>query len=491
MIKKVSRPDVIVPILVFVVLMLQLYLGHMVGLADNGDFERILASTGLKVTPDVANNPLIHYFNYWNRFYLEGKTVGFFYPSSVIPVIELAKSISILFGHALDVAVLGVIYSLLMSLGAFLAVRFMMKKMDTKAVYVASIIGTLILVDLSYTAYFNSLYSEPMIFVSLIIMVASGYLLTTQKKPGYATFIVFTLSSLAFITAKLQDFPLLVLIIPFMIRLIFLHRDIVWKALVPVCGLLVMATSIYTYHHNSPVLRDQNVYDSVFDGVLTNPSTVKQDLQWLGLPSKYSVLAGNAYFAKHPININSTDFQRNFYDKVTPVKVAEFYLRHPTRMYQMLQDSQIASLESRPPYLGNFTPQSGMPPRSQSNRLDVWSFIESTVIPKSFVLWIVFYAGFIAMLINLYIKATDKNARMRIEFTSMLVLMSIVSFPIAYVAEGNDELIKHMYTYNCLLGVTVAIILSWAVYSTSAEVKPSRGNEKDVIPYPDVTRSVK
>jgi hypothetical protein len=206
-----------------------LFLRPITGVADNGDFARIMNSTGLQYITDSASE---RYFGFVNRLYKTGFIMPFGggYVSTELPLVLLAVLASRLFHNAglFDIRFLGAIYTLVFTAAVFLIVRCVRKRSVFSGV-VAALALILVFCDTGYISYFNSLYGEPVSSAFLLLLAASVLLLASQEKPAIWALLLFGTSAALFAGAKVQNSPVGILAALLLLRAIRLRRDALWK----------------------------------------------------------------------------------------------------------------------------------------------------------------------------------------------------------------------------------------------------------------------
>jgi len=156
---RLFKLETIAVIIVAVFLVGLLMIKPIIGVADNGDFERIMITTGLEYKTSDYNEK---YFNYVNREYLSTSPFvnGIRYFSSTLIFVLAAKFINsiVLFNKGIfDIRFLAVLYCCMLLLFIYLLAKH--AKNSVLFVNFISIILTLLLFnDGSDLSYFNSLY---------------------------------------------------------------------------------------------------------------------------------------------------------------------------------------------------------------------------------------------------------------------------------------------------------------------------------------------
>ncbi|MBE3551451.1 MAG: hypothetical protein IMX06_01130 [Kyrpidia tusciae] len=441
-----------------------------IGMANNGDFERIMYQPEVGLAFNTTD-PHLRYFNWVNRYFAVVGGGDARYPSSLALLLQPAIAVSQwLYGRPLfDLSVLAVFYTALLAVAAFFTLGALRRVLPSWATVFAGLVGIAVYCDVAYLAYCRSLYSEAVSFISFMLLLAFILDLLTRPVPRIWGLVAFGAAAVAFGTAKLQMAPLALVLGVFAARLARLRRDRLWQVASLLCAMVVLGASTACYALTPRAFAYTNLYHSVFDGILVNPATRVQDLQTLHLDPKLAVLAGTSYFDRHPIDVRGREFRERFYRKIGWTQIAGFYLTHPDRFIEAMQQSHRAALAMRPPYLGNYERSSGMPAKTLTHRFSVWSDTKRDWFPSSvWVLvgyWLVYGAVALRGLGVRGFRPVDgleRGPRLA-EFALWVGTLAVIQFPIPYLAEGRNELVKHLFTYDLLWDTTLLISGTWAI----------------------------
>ncbi|CAB3392383.1 hypothetical protein [Kyrpidia spormannii] len=465
-------------ILVFVLATGILLAPPAIGMANNGDFERIMYQPEVGLAFNTTD-PHLRYFNWVNRYFDVVGGGDARYPSSLALLLQPAIAVSQwLYGRPLfDLSVLAVFYTALLAVAAFFTLGALRRVLPPWATVFAALAGIVVYCDVAYLAYCRSLYSEAVSFVSFMFLLAFTLDLLTRPVPRIWGLVAFGAAAVAFGTAKLQMAPLALVLGVFAVRLAHLRQDRLWRVASVLCAAVVVGASTASYALTPRAFAYTNLYHSVFDGILVNPATRVQDLQSLHLDARLAVLAGTSYFDRHPIDVRGREFRERFYRKIGWTQIAGFYLTHPDRFIEAMQQSHRAALAMRPPYLGNYERSSGMPAKTLTHRFSVWSDTKRDWFPSS--VWVL--AGYWLVYVVVAVRGLrvrgfrpvdglERGPRLA-EFALWVGILAVIQFPIPYLAEGRNELVKHLFTYDLLWDTTLLISGSWAIAKIESAIR--------------------
>ncbi|MEP7273956.1 MAG: hypothetical protein ABI882_20815, partial [Acidobacteriota bacterium] len=459
-----SRAELAITLLVFSLVTIQLFWPPTIGLASNGDFERLMHWGKFEyLTTDDTEK----YFNWINRDFrvaLSPWRAWRGFGSSEVIFIKLSAILGSLLipGDRFDLRVIGVVHLLAYVAALWLLRRGWRAVTQLSPIYLLPGI-LLIFCDVGYTAYFNSLYSEPASLIFLLAMAGSGMYLTAQDRKPIGALLLFYLGAGLFIAAKPQNFTLIPPLLLFCGRLFQLHTKPRQRAMT-LAFALALISAPPALNMIAPWYTNNGRYQSTFYGILKDSPDPAGDLRDLGLDPKFAVLANTTTFHSNlPLDIKSAEFQEQFYRRINHFSIIGFYLTHPARLLAKLKLTAGEGYNLRL-NVGNFEKASGLPGRSESHRWSLWSGFKHAYWPRS--LW--FFAGYCVVLVVLIAKGyrrASPSKRVLREFYLMGWLMMIAAFLTPILGDGESDLTKHLFLFNALFDLSLLLLsgmaLSW------------------------------
>jgi len=158
-----------------------------------------------------------------------------------------------------------------------------------------------------------------------------------------------------------------------------------------------------------------------------------------------------------PIDTRREEFQAAFYLRMSPFKVAGYYIRHPAPLGRAMSTSAENAYTLQPSPFGNFEKSAGYPFREKATRWTTWSGIKQRHAPRS--LW--FTTGYL-LLLGVSIGAVwwkqKAHTRRLSEFYALLWLMMIISFVTPVLGDGESDIEKHLFLYNVFFDLSLLLL---------------------------------
>jgi hypothetical protein len=448
-----------------VVIICLLFVKPILGIADNGDFSRIMTSSGIYDKAEVIAKPFgERYFGYFHSEYQFAAPATGGYVSTQLGIVWAAVLFNrlLLSGTTFYVQTLAVLYGAALLIAFWLLLRTHRISLRLPARIVLGILLVFVFTDIGYAAYFNSFFGEATTQTAMLLTGGCAFLLLRRERPSRWLLVAFFAAALGFAGAKIQNAPVGLLLALLGFRWWRLRTDLPWRRLVIAGSTLLAAGSIALYVTVPKELKVINQYQSVFYGVLKDSPNTQADLRDLGLSPELAVLANTNYFtANTAIPQNDPKLKALFYDKMSPSKVIFFYLTHPSRFIDKLQKAADSAMLFRPYYLGNYEQSAGMPLGAVSHAFSVWSYLKSSVLPRS----LLFPAGLIAIfgITAVWRYKRNKAASIKglIEVLGLLPFITLLGLMVPILGDGEADLTKHLFLYNLSLDCMLVVSVVW------------------------------
>jgi len=462
--KRLFKLEIAVVLIVAAFLAGVLMIRPIIGVADNGDFERIMVTTGLKYKTSDYNE---RYFNYVNIEYLSTTPfvngIGYFSSQVILVLIaKLFSSIVLLNKGVFDVRFLAGLYCCMLLLFIYLITKYDKRNIPIiNYIYVLLII--LVFTDAGYIAYFNSLYGEALSFTTLLLIIALAVYLSKSKNPRILGLIGFYVTAIFLTCAKIQYIPIGMVIALFSLQFLRLKNDKKWRSMIATFITAILVISALSYLSIPNVFRVCNKYQSVFYGVLKDSETPQADLEELGLNKEYALLAGTHYFmGEYPIDIKDAAFQDEINSKVSPFKVAMFYLKHPIRYIKKLEVSANSAFKLIQGF-GNYEKYYDDTPKKEVTNFRLWNDFKDKILPHSLLFLVLFFAVYTIILIFQYRKADRVSEKIYFSTFLLVMIIGIIQFIVPVICDGEADLSKHLFLFNVCFDIMFVYMAVWLV----------------------------
>ncbi|GAB2701202.1 hypothetical protein ACFQWB_06130 [Paenibacillus thermoaerophilus] len=440
-----------------------------IGVADNGDFQRIMGMSGLGYGPGPEEE---RFFRYFHAEYAAGwEYFGQgYYPSTswVYTILAVGLESLLTWDGRFDIRWLAALYMLSLLASAALLFRWARDE-GTVFRWLLAAFAVFGCSDLAYTAYFNSLFGEPMAFVAtLFLFVCALGLISGPDRLRPRWWTGFIVGALGLIGSKVQNAPigLLLALLALGYGFVACAGDAAWKKRTRIGALIIALFSVGIYAAAPSSFKDINKYQSVFYGILLHSPDPEADLRELGLDPSLAVNAGTNYFETAPIPQTGPEIREKFQNVIGHGDIVRFYLAHPGRLLSQLAKASEYAFTIKPSYLGNYEPEAGKGAGAVSRSWSWWSEWKANALPHHWSVIAGLYAAFLAVCAwewRLARRLRSGTREWGAYAGGTLAAIGAMSYAVPVVADGFADLEKHLFQFNITFDLMAAIVLAWTV----------------------------
>ena len=303
-----------------------------IGLADNGDFARILGP--LRIWP--AGGPNQHFKYFVNDYIVADPAYDIGAPSSEEIIASLAKRIAtiVLPAKTFQLRLMGFLHAAILLLALFI----LLKTLEFQAIWLRLVCSSLLLIiwtDLEYVQQLNTAYSDAGAVVALAVVfsIAIHSLLVAGSWPWALSFALFGCFLLG---TKTQHETALPFLIAFCLLAAFRARRNYDRTAWLLAPALLLATSAWMIGKTPGDYRVAPAFSVVFYKLAVLSPDPKSVLADFRMPEEEfgKYIGHNAYEPGLPMD--DPAFRRRTVNLVTPSSLGQFYWHHPGILKQVL-----------------------------------------------------------------------------------------------------------------------------------------------------------
>ncbi len=462
-------------LLLIAIMVFLLFIPPQIGIANSGDFGRIMDIFDLYYTSNYAN--FTHFFD----IFTFGRPVnaphynGYIATSSLFVLVSLVTNkIFTLFSgdDYFYIYSLGMVYAIFYAIGFYLLIDYLDSRLrgndrscwndrssgngmgggndrSLKHRYLAfmvSIISLIILSDSLFIEYFNSFFQEPGFIVCCLLFVACFL----QFRHFWLDLLLITL----IIFSKLQYLLYFLLLVPLYVK----YRG---NFSVPKVIMVIIAMSIptYVYTQIDTYGKGMNQFASVFMGLLHNNTKEEgaRVLSSINMNPAYAVFTGMGYWTVVG-QLNSTHDQNTYnlwqgaINDSSQLKSIYGYILQPAKIFTNTYD-YLNIAEKEGPFtanLGNYTPDQG-----QKFRVSSFKLYASCAQHLRYLF--IFNLLFTIILISRK-KAWLPSNTTKYSLLITLNIISVLAIPVYIIGTGYEEPVKHILDVYFNEGIILIIL---------------------------------
>jgi len=412
------------------------------GIADNGDFGKLLGRYGL------GSGQTFVYAN-TRFFYADQYRYRSGFTSSELLLIAPALAIHRVISKSgfFDVRIMGAVHASLFLLAVFLFAPLV----DSA---VTGLLALLMFTDFMYAGFFNCFYMDPASL--LFTLLAAVFYLRAMRWRRPADSVALAVSILLAVLSKSQY----AILGPWFALLLWTGRDFLagGRKTIAAAVLVVLASTWVSYRYLTPAgYEDKAAFTVVFSQILPASSHPDRALAELGLDGTYRRFIGmQAYTPGVPLD--EPAFHADFHRKTSFRKIAAFYLRHPADAWSALRSALDEAGRFQSP-LGNFDSGSGRPPAARYESFQLVSGLKRRIFYRHGARLLAWSAALAVLLPVLLERHRSRLPEGALWGGSVLSAMALSTLIVSALADVYDQF-RHEVVAFALFDM-VLLTLAW------------------------------
>ncbi len=448
----------------------QLFIPPSVGMANNGDFAKMIGRFGLAPEHDAESSELSYFTPRWiyDRSHLWVSDNR----SSELMLIGAAMLIGWQLSSAVfDIRILGAINALLW-ISCFAALLFLLPSRGGWRRYLAALVAMLIFTDVSYVAHFNSFYTDTAAFLFLAWAVLLWLFIGLRERPSLSIFMLFSAAAILCATSKPQHSPLGFFLFILAAMAAFSFDGTRRKLGALALASLIPLAAIFSFLLAPPRERKDAQCLVIFEKILKKSPAPQQEARELGLGPEYMRYLDASSWRRSNVLLNDPSFEVDFGRRTGHARLTQFYLRHPWRTLNILyRDLKVAAYHRRPQNIGNYEKQGGVAPGTLAKSFGWWSALRSEffrLAPWHILAW---YAAVLGG--GTWVAIRNRTTTLsRVALLCVLLAgMGLTELAITSLADaGEDE--RHLFLFHVITDFTILLAVVWAVEKWTLRAVP-------------------
>jgi hypothetical protein len=462
-------PSLFAAIGVLLLTVIALFTPPYIGMADNGDYFRVLYSNGLYFTqPGYDSLYLGHFVKEYGilQYFNENGELMVTSHSLFIRFALLVNKL-LVSGQVFDIRVQAAMLTLLYTAAVYMLVEAVTWGVSRKYGYAAAALAVFMFADTGYTAYFNSFFGESIVFIMMLFLFASWLLLYRRRYNDYVLLAVFVLSSLILTTSKQQNAPVGLIIAVMAVFLIFLRSGRTFRVLTAASLAGIFAAGVATYVLIPKEFVNINQYHAMTRGVLLDSDNPEKTLKTFGIDEQFAILKETIYYEQYATaDVNSALLEENFYNRYGFGSILAFYATHPDHLMSILNKAAKNAFTIRPEAMGNYELSSGKPFQAQTKFFSAYSLIKKSASPKTFgfiVIWMLIITGIYMPSFIAAVRAKDPRLIQKMLLILTTIAMGLSGIFVSIIGAGDADLAKHEFLFTVAFDLVTFLVLSDAV----------------------------
>ncbi|MBN1067867.1 glycan biosynthesis hexose transferase WsfD [Clostridium cagae] len=464
---KINYP-LLASFLVLIIGSLTLFIHPIIGMADNGDFYRVINKSGAYHLNKNSNDIFLGYFIKDYGIYKYNNDYANILISTQSIFVKSAIFLDSFFtkDYVLDIRFMSIMFLIIEAIGVYFFIKALINKVDnSKYKLIITLLTILIFCDTGYLAYYNSFYGESVNICCFLMSIGLLIYMIEFDKFTWYNLIAFGISSFLFFGSKQQLAPVGILIsFIFIIIGVYTTNKPLTKILTYILAIIFIISSMVFYKSITGDFKYINIYHSMNRGILLNEDDPDSILEDFNISTQYSLLQETDFFEEikllDPYEEKLID---DYYKKFSLGKILEYYITHPKAFIKVLKISFNNGYSIRPKVIGNYEQSEHKEFGAKSYFFATWSTFKEKVIPKNMLFTVATIVIYLYLSTSRFLKAI-KNNNKKIQLKEItyfyVFLVGISQIIISVIGAGDADLSKHVFMYNMAFDLIFIYIIS-------------------------------
>ncbi|NFG40754.1 hypothetical protein FC789_06050 [Clostridium botulinum] len=454
--------------LVLIIGSLTLFIHPIIGMADNGDFYRVINKSGAYHLNKNSNDIFLGYFIKDYGIYKYNNDYANILISTQSIFVKSAIFLDRLFtkDYVLDIRFMSVMFLIIEAIGIYFFIKALINKVDnSKYKLIITLLTILIFCDTGYLAYYNSFYGESVNICCFLMSIGLLIYMIEFDKFTWYNLIAFGISSFLFFGSKQQLAPVGILIsFIFIIIGVYTTNKPLTKILTYILAIIFIISSMVFYKSITGDFKYINIYHSMNRGILLNEDDPDNILEDFNISTQYSLLQETDFFEEIKLlDPYEEKLIEDYYEKFSLGKILEYYITHPKAFIKVLKISFNNGYSIRPKVIGNYEQSEHKEFGAKSYFFATWSTFKEKFIPKNMLFTVATIVIYLYLSTSRFLKAI-KNNNKKIQLKEItyfyVFLVGISQIIISVIGAGDADLSKHVFMYNMAFDLIFIYIIS-------------------------------
>ncbi|NFS29669.1 hypothetical protein FDF12_13830 [Clostridium botulinum] len=464
---KINYP-LLASFLVLIIGSLTLFIHPIIGMADNGDFYRVINKSGAYHLNKNSNDIFLGYFIKDYGIYKYNNDYANILISTQSIFVKSAIFLDSFFtkDYVLDIRFMSIMFLIIEAIGVYFFIKALINKVDnSKYRLIITLLTILIFCDTGYLAYYNSFYGESVNICCFLMSIGLLIYMIEFDKFTWYNLVAFGISSFLFFGSKQQLAPVGILIsFIFIIIGVYTTNKPLTKTVTYILAIIFIISSMVFYKSITGDFKYINIYHSMNRGILLNEDDPDSILEDFNISTQYSLLQETDFFEEikllDPYEEKLID---DYYEKFSLGKILEYYITHPKAFIKVLKISFNNGYSIRPKVIGNYEQSEHKEFGAKSYFFATWSTFKEKVIPKNMLFTVATIVIYLYLSTSRFLKAI-KNNNKKIQLKEItyfyVFLVGISQIIISVIGAGDADLSKHVFMYNMAFDLIFIYIIS-------------------------------
>lgn len=444
-----------------VIVGISLFVPPYIGVADDGSLSSVMQSAGLSYSAEDAGQQTGAYFvrlYSWHGGTAVVSTHGWLVNAACLIDWKLTGD------STFDIRFLSAIYAALYLPAVWIFARqaLLRAKHASEGAAIALAV-TVVFSDISYLAYFNSLYPDPLVFILLLYLTSLFMIAQRSPRRRVARMALVGLVGATLIMIEKSEWVLgTILALYCLFQLTVSGPDVSLRLMAVMTAAILLVTGFLSLSFAPTRFGIDSKLNSLTSGALLTSIDPAATLDALGIDRRFEVLTDSSSYEAYPVTYaDQIILYQDLYTQYDAGTLALYYLRHPGSLISLLDIGTKGAFNLRRAECGNYEQSVGRPAYAKTPFFAIASTFKAKSAPQT--LGYVILLLFVHLIVTTRRRAKDLAPRARaMERYAILTICLMGLAHTVYIVSlgGASELSRYGMLYGTCIDSMTLIVLT-------------------------------
>lgn len=316
----------------------------------------------------------------------------------------------------------------------------------------------LILGDVSYVTYFNSLYPEAIYLIGLSYFSGGAMSLQRKGKKSLGSWLAILAGAAVLCLTRRHCWIFGFGAALFCVTQLRLSESTLERTAIALAAGVALLMGLWSFAFAETDFDDTSRIHAMTRGVLLQSANPEKTLSEFGIDGSYAMLTDISLYDQYPAAEEAEYYMRSgFLNQYSTLDIGLYYLRHPGAMLSMLDLGIRSAMNTTRDYCGNYLRSAGMPARARSVFMGAYSVFKARSLPHTAAYPVLLMIVCAVLSRQGWWRKKEPDRFYYVYFcTTMIAFLTIAAHLTEIILWGGDA---QLTQYNLISGFSIDILM--------------------------------
>lgn len=316
----------------------------------------------------------------------------------------------------------------------------------------------LIIGDVSYVTYFNSLYPEAIYLIGLSYFFGGAMSLQRKGKKSLGSWLAILAGAAVLCLTRRHCWIFGFGAALFCVTQLRLSESTLERTAIALAAGAALLVGLWSFAFAETDFDDTSRIHAMTRGVLLQSANPEKTLSEFGIDGSYAMLTDISLYDQYPAAEEAEYYMRSgFLNQYSTLDIGLYYLRHPGAMLSMLDLGIRSAMNTTRDYCGNYLRSAGMPARARSVFMGAYGVFKARSMPHTAAYPVLLMIVCAVLSRQGWWRKKEPDRFYYVYFcTTMIAFLTIAAHLTEIILWGGDA---QLTQYNLISGFSIDILM--------------------------------